>query len=168
MVFGVIADTQGVLTPAQLAGLKKAFKGVDGILHAGPVGDLRVVEQLGTLAPVKAVSGNTESSIVRSELYIRMSLKVDPLRIGLMHGYAKPQTLKSFLLKQFEEDPVDVIVYGSNFEPYARQLGPVYFFNPGSFLGTLPEGQKGKGPSRVGLLFIRGKKIDGQPGIVVK
>lgn len=168
MVFGVLADTRGVLTPAQVAALRKAFQGVDAILHAGPVGDLRVLEQLEPLAPVKAVSGNTESSIVRSELFIRQAWKVGPLAFGLMHGYAKPQNLKSFLLKQFEEDPVDVIVYGSNFEPYARQLGPVYFFNPGSFSGALPEGSKGAGPCRVGLLFIRGRKVDGQAGIPVR
>lgn len=167
MVFGVLADTQGVLTASQLAALKKAFKGVDGILHAGPVGDLRVLEQLGGLAPVKAVCGNTESSIVRSELFIRLVLRLEPLSLGLMHGYAKPQTLKGFLLKQFEKEPVDIIVYGSNFEPTARKIGPTYFFNPGSFAGTLPEGSKGKGPARVGLLFLRGKKVDGQAGIVV-
>ena len=167
MVLGVLADTQGLLTPAQLSSLKKAFKGVDAILHAGPVGDLRVLEQLEAIAPTKGVCGNAESFIVRSELFIRQAWKLKGVSLGLMHGYGKPQTLKSFLLRQFEESPVDIIVYGSNFEPYARKLGPIYFFNPGSFSGRLPEGSKGKGPSRVGLLFIQGKKVDGQPGIPV-
>jgi putative phosphoesterase len=167
VVFGVLADTQTLLTHAELAALKKAFQGVDGILHAGPVGDLRVLEQLGKIAPTKAVCGNSESSIVRSELYVRQAWRVGPVSLGLMHGYGKPQGLKQFLLKQFEETPVQVIVYGGNFEPYARQAGGVYFFNPGSFSGRLPEGNSGKGLSRVGLLFIQGKKVDGSPGITV-
>ncbi|HEY5039487.1 MAG TPA: YfcE family phosphodiesterase [bacterium] len=162
MVFGVLADTQGFLTAAQLSSLKKVFKGVDCILHAGPVGDLRVLEQLGHLALTRAVCGNSENSIVRSELYIRQAWRVGVLQVGLMHGYGKPHGLKQFLLKQFEEDPVQVIVYGRNYEPTARQVGSVYFFNPGSFSGNLPEGSRGQGPPRVGLLFIRGKKVEGQ------
>ena len=166
MVFGVLADTQGLLTPAQVQALRKAFQGVGAILHAGPVGDLRVLDQLGKIAPTKAVCGNAESSIVRSELYVRQAWKVGPVSLGLIHGYGKPHGLKAWLLKQFEEDPVQVIVYGRNFEPTARQTGPTYFFSPGSFSGNLPEGQHGKkGPPLVGLLFIRGKKVDGQAGI---
>ena len=165
MVFGVLADTQGVLSEAQLAALRKAFKGVDIILHAGPVGDLKVLEQLNEIATTKAVCGNSESPMIRTELYIRQDWRVGKIGMGLMHGYGKPQGLRSFLLKQFEEDPVQVIVYGSNYEPYARQVGNVYFFNPGSFSGSLPEGQSGRARSRVGLLFIRGKKVDGMPGM---
>ena len=150
-----------------MAALKKAFKGVDHILHAGPVGDLRVLEQLSKIAPTKAVCGNAENSIVRSELYVRQAWKVGPVTMGLVHGYGKPHGLKSWLLKQFEDDPVQVIVYGRNYEPTARQIGPTYFFSPGSFSGNLPEGQHGKkGSPRVGLLFIRGKKVDGQAGIL--
>ena len=168
MIYGVLADTQGVLTPAQLLVLKKVFKGVDAILHAGPVGDLRVLEQLSKIAPIRAVCGNAENSIVRSELYVRHAWRAGVLQVGLIHGYGKPHGLKSWLLKQFEEDrvPIQVIVYGRNYEPTARQVGPVYFFSPGSFSGNLPEGQHGKkGRPRVGLLFIHGKKVDGQPGI---
>jgi len=162
MIFGVLADTQGVLTPAQLSALQKAFKGVDVILHAGPVGDLRVIEQLQKIAPTRAVCGNAEDSMVRSELFVRQAWRVGPVTMGLVHGYGKPQGLKKWLMHQFEEAPVQVIIYGRNFEPTARQLGEVYFFSPGSFSGNLPEGQHGKkGPCRVGLLFIHGKKVDG-------
>jgi putative phosphoesterase len=168
VIYGVLADTQGLLTPVQVQALKKAFKGVDTLLHAGPVGDLRVIEQLTKIAPTRAVCGNAENSIVRSELYVRQAWKVGPTTVGLVHGYGKPQGLKQWLLKQFEENPVQVIVYGRNFEPTARQIGGTYFFSPGSFSGNLPEGQHGKkGPCQVGLLFIRGKKVEGQPGIPV-
>ena len=165
MVIGVMADTKGVLAEAEMAALRKAFKGVDAILHAGPVGDLRVIEQLNEIASTKAVCGNSESSIIRNELYIRQAWQMGKVGVGLMHGYGKPHSLRSFLLRQFEDDPVQVIVYGSNFEPYARQVGDVYFFNPGSFSGSLPEGQSGRARPRVGLLFIRGKKIDGMAGM---
>lgn len=168
LVYGVIADTQGVLTSAQMEALREAFHGVNSILHAGPVGDLRVLEQLEQIAPVKAVCGNSESSIIRTELFIRRSWKLGKIGVGLMHGYGKPHGLKHFLLKQFEDDPVQVIVYARNYEPYARQVGDVFFFNPGSFSGSLPEGHKGHGRSCVGLLFIRGKNnVDGLAGMPI-
>ncbi len=168
MIYGVLADTRGVLTPAQVHSLKKAFKGVDCILHAGPVGDLRVIEQLTKIAPTRAVCGNAESPIVRSELFVWQAWKSGLLKMGLIHGYGKPHGLKAWLVKQFETNPVQVIVYGRNFEPTARQMGSIFFFSPGSFSGGLPEGFHGKkGPCRVGLLFIRGKKVDGQAGILV-
>ncbi len=67
MVYGVLADTEKLLTPREILALRKVFKGVDGILHAGPVGDLRVLEQLEKIAPTKAVCGNSESAMIRSE-----------------------------------------------------------------------------------------------------
>ena len=168
MIYGVLADTQGVLTPGQIFSLRKAFKGVDAILHAGPVGDLRVIDQLGKIAPTRAVCGNAENSMVRSELYVRQAWKVGQQSVGLVHGYGKPHGLRQWLLKQFEENPVQIIVYGRNFEPTARSNGPTFFFSPGSFSGNLPEGFHGKkGPARVGLLFIHGKKVDGNAGIQV-
>lgn len=164
MIYGVLADTKTPLTEPQRMALQKAFKGVDGILHAGPLGEMPVLEQLRKIAPVKAVCGNAENSIVRSEVPVTLVWRSGPVVLGMTHGYGKPVGLKSHLLKQFEEekDPVQVIVYGRNFDPLARQVGKHFFFNPGSFLGTLPEGQHGKtGPARVGLLFIQGKKVDG-------
>lgn len=167
MVVGVIADTQELLSQAQLKELRSVFKGVDAILHAGPVGDVRVVDQLKEIAPAEAVCGNAESLEVRSELYVRAVWRARGLKIGLIHGYGEPYSLMPWMLKQFENDPVDVIVYGNNFDPRARRVGKTYFFNPGSYSGRLPEGSRGTGPSRVGLLFIDGKKVEGQPGISV-
>jgi putative phosphoesterase len=162
VIVGVIADTKELLSPAQFKELQNVFKGVDAILHAGPVGDVKVVDQLKKIAPTEAVCGNAESQEVRSELYVRAVWRSKGLKIGLIHGYGEPHSLMAWMLKQFENDPVDVIVYGNNFELKARQEGKTYFFNPGSFSGRLPEGSRGTGPSRVGLLFIDGKKVEGQ------
>lgn len=164
MIYGVLADTKDLLTPAQLQALKKAFRGVDGILHAGPIGEMPILEQLKKIAPVKAVCGNAENSIVRSDVPVTLAWRSGAVVLGLTHGYGKPMGLKAHLLRQFEEwkEPVQVVVYGRNFDPLARQVGKHFFFNPGSFRGTLPEGQHGRtGPARVGLLFIHGKKVDG-------
>ena len=58
---GVIADTHGLFDPA----IRRHFRGVDHILHAGDIGDRSVIEQLEQIAPVTAVSGNVDDEPVR-------------------------------------------------------------------------------------------------------
>ena len=101
MVIGVIADTKEILSPAQMKALRTAFKGVDAVLHAGPIGDVRVLEQLKTIAPIHVVCGNAENFEIRDELFVRVLWRVKGLKIGLVHGYGKPVHLKAWLIKQF-------------------------------------------------------------------
>ena len=54
----VLADTHGLLRPQVL----EEARGSDLILHAGDVGDMEILEQLGRLAPVRAVCGNVDVS----------------------------------------------------------------------------------------------------------
>jgi uncharacterized protein len=48
---GVIADTHGLFDPV----IRRHFRGVDHILHAGDIGDQSVIEQLEQIAPVTGV-----------------------------------------------------------------------------------------------------------------
>lgn len=54
----VLSDTHGLLRPEVV----REARGSDLILHAGDVGDAAVLEELGRLAPVKAVRGNVDTS----------------------------------------------------------------------------------------------------------
>ena len=54
---GVIADMHGLFDRA----LVRYFRGVDHIVHGGDIGDLSVIDRLGALAPVTAVSGNVDT-----------------------------------------------------------------------------------------------------------
>ena len=56
MKIGVIADTHGLFDPA----IRRHFRNVDHILHAGDIGDRFVIEHLEQIAPVTAVSGNVD------------------------------------------------------------------------------------------------------------
>lgn len=51
MIVGVISDTHGVISKQAL----EALKGSQLIIHAGDVGDPRVIERLEQIAPVYAV-----------------------------------------------------------------------------------------------------------------
>ncbi len=58
MKIGVISDTHGWLDPK----IPATFAGVAHILHAGDIGSDAVTADLGKVAPVTAVLGNTDSS----------------------------------------------------------------------------------------------------------
>ena len=53
----ILSDTHGLLRPEVVG---KA-QGSDLILHAGDVGDAAILEELGRLAPVRAVRGNVDT-----------------------------------------------------------------------------------------------------------
>lgn len=53
----VLSDTHGLLRPEVL----REARGSDLILHGGDVGDAAVLEELGRLAPVRAVRGNVDT-----------------------------------------------------------------------------------------------------------
>ena len=58
MKIGVISDTHGFLDPK----VPEIFAGVSHILHAGDMGGDSIIVELGAIAPVTAVLGNTDSS----------------------------------------------------------------------------------------------------------
>jgi predicted phosphodiesterase len=59
---GVIADTHGLFDPA----IRRHFRSVDHILHAGDFGGQSVIEQLEQIAPVTG----TQSFQVRTHIWI--------------------------------------------------------------------------------------------------
>ena len=56
MRVGVISDTHGFLDSR----IRTIFQRVDHILHAGDIGPTSLISQMETLAPVTAVTGNTD------------------------------------------------------------------------------------------------------------
>lgn len=54
---GLISDTHGLLRPEAL----QALEGSELIIHAGDVGDSKILEELRRLAPVVAVRGNIDT-----------------------------------------------------------------------------------------------------------
>ena len=57
MLVGVISDTHGLLRDEALA----ALAGVEHILHAGDVGDAKILQALRKIAPVTAIRGNVDT-----------------------------------------------------------------------------------------------------------
>ena len=106
MRLGILADTHGTLRPEVL----EIFAKVDLIVHAGDVGDPDILRQLELLAPVTAVYGNVDGSVLRQRLPRVAEFKVDGFVFVMTHGdqygFPSPRDLK------VAYPDADVIVYG--------------------------------------------------------
>lgn len=142
MKIALVSDTHGYLDPR----LPELLAGVDSILHAGDVGSRAVLEDLESIAEVKAVRGNVDSA----ELNLPPSLKLrfENVQIEMQHQLSAPQDELekwadgSALQKKSPErraqfletfDPqTKVVVFGHSHRPCLLAMGHQLFFNPGS------------------------------------
>jgi len=124
---GVIADTHGLFDRA----IRRHFRGVDHILHAGDIGDQSVIEQLEQIAPVTAVSGNVddeEKSGLPSESVIELAGRRIAIRHILYEGGKLTKDGRAFL----DREQPDICVFGHTHQPKTQWLGKTLLFNPGS------------------------------------
>lgn len=101
---GLVSDTHGRVRPQ----LEQLFSGVDGIVHAGDVGDRAVLRALEAIAPVYAVSGNVDDrhdpALPRSR-----TLPVGGLTLHVSHGDELGSPAPDTLLARYA---ADILVYG--------------------------------------------------------
>ncbi len=146
---GVIADTQGLFDPA----IRRHFRGVDHILHAGDIGDRAVIEQLEQIAPVTAVSGSIDydgQCEFPSETVIDLAGRRITIRHILYEGGKLTKDGRAFL----DRERPDICVFGHTHQPKAEWFGDTLLFNPGS-AGP----KRFKLPRGVGILALTRQRI---------
>ncbi|HEX3464287.1 MAG TPA: metallophosphoesterase [Candidatus Elarobacter sp.] len=134
-VVGVVSDTHfprfGRALPRALErGLRRA--GVARILHLGDMTDLLAVELFEAIAPFDAVAGNNDGAAIRERFGRRKIVRVEGVRIGMVHGDGKRGTTKSRALEAFADEDVDVILFGHSHRPGVGRERGVLVANPGS------------------------------------
>ena len=120
---GLISDTHGLVRP----GVFDALRGVEVILHAGDVGS-GVLAELRAIAPVMAVSGNTDP-IGDPELAQSVEREFDGVRVHVSHGHELGSPRPATLLAAYD---ADVIVYGHTHTPLVQQADGRWVVNPGA------------------------------------
>jgi hypothetical protein len=146
---GVIAGTHGLFDPA----IRRHFRGVDHILHAGDIGDRSVIEQLEQIAPVTAVSGNVdgfEKSGLPTEIIVDLAGRRIAIRHILYEGGKLTKDGRAFL----DRERPDICVFGHTHQPKREWLGGTLLFNPGS-AGP----KRFKLPRGLGLLRLSGTEV---------
>ena len=144
MIIGVISDTHGLLRPEVLA----ALHGSQYIIHAGDVGDPRILDKLSAIAPVTAVRGNVDHGAWAQKIPVTNVLETGEVSIYVLHS------LQELDLKP-EAAKFAAVVYGHSHVPKREVKNGVLYFNPGS-AGP----RRFKLPVSVGRLLLEDGKID--------
>jgi putative phosphoesterase len=124
---GVITDTHGVYDPA----IERHFAGVSEILHAGDIGGEHVVQRLGRLAPVTAVSGNVDD-FEASGFPRRLLLRRAGVTIALCHVLYENGRMSPDAAAWLDRERADVCVFGHSHRPLLARHGRTLLMNPGS------------------------------------
>jgi uncharacterized protein len=119
-MIGLISDTHGLLRPEAL----RALEGSELIIHAGDVGDPKILEDLRRLAPVVAVRGNIDTGAC-AELAETAVAEVGPALIYVLHD------LKALDLKPAVAG-FAMVVSGHSHKPSRVDRDGVIYVNPGS------------------------------------
>jgi len=121
---GVISDTHNYLDPKAL----QFLSGVDHVLHAGDIGLPWLIAELEAIAPVTAVSGNTDDP----ELHYPDTRLIElDGRKFLLHHIIDPLAPGAHILERIERDRPDVIVFGHTHKPFCQTINGIFYFNPG-------------------------------------
>lgn len=148
MRIGVISDTHGLLRPEVF----EVFREVDHIVHGGDVGPAAILDELGTIAPVTAVYGNTDGPALRQHLPQVARLELDGFTIVVTHGDQFGSPTPERLQAAFPD--AEILVYGHTHRPLLTLVDVVVtVMNPG---GAGP--RRFDLPASVGILEL-------EPGI---
>jgi putative phosphoesterase len=133
MKIGVISDTHDLYDSK----IPMLFAGVDHILHAGDIGLPWILLELGEIAHVTAVGGNTDDAGLRYKQTAVIELNS---RKFLVHHIVNPHALEDSLKTRIARERPDVVVFGHTHKPFSETVDGVLYFNPGY-----------AGPSRFGM-----------------
>jgi putative phosphoesterase len=123
MKIGVISDTHDYFDPR----IPELFKSVEHILHAGDIGSFDVLRELEEIAPVTAVTGNTDSGLPLKETEV---FELGRHKFLLQHIVA-PRTHPVLLQHRIVKEKPDMIVFGHTHKPFSEVIRGIHYFNPG-------------------------------------
>jgi hypothetical protein len=123
MRIGVISDTHDHFESR----LPELFQGVDHILHAGDIGRPWIILELEQIAPVTAVTGNTDVGLpFRPTILVPLSN-----RTFLLQHIIDPDSLKHPVRQLLIRDNPDVVVFGHTHRRFCETREGTLFINPG-------------------------------------
>jgi putative phosphoesterase len=121
---GLISDTHGLLR----GDVFTALAGVDLILHAGDVGGDDILDELGAIAPVHAVWGNTDPA-GHPRLVASIDRELGGVSVHVSHGHEVGSPTPAKLLAAYD---AAVIVYGHTHRGLIERHGQRLVINPGA------------------------------------
>ena len=121
MMLGLVSDTHGLLRESAL----RALQNTGRIIHAGDVGDPKILEALDKVAPVIAVRGNVDTAEWATKLPPTTMVEIGVVRLYVLHN------VKELKLNAIPSG-VSIIVSGHSHKPGQATRNGVLYINPGS------------------------------------
>jgi uncharacterized protein len=121
MILGLISDTHGLLRDSALRALQNSGL----IIHAGDVGNPKILEALEKLAPVTAVRGNVDTAEWATKLPPTTVVEIGAVRIYVLHDVKE-------LKRSSIPSGTSIIVSGHSHKPGQATRGGILYINPGS------------------------------------
>ncbi len=136
------------LPPEVYAALRRA----DVILHAGDVVSHELLDELGAYAPVHAVLGNNDASLI-GELPETLEVELEGVRIAMVHDSGARAGRPARMKRRFPD--AAIVVYGHSHLPDdSPGEGGQRLFNPGS------PTERRRAPARTyGVLDLAGGRV---------
>ena len=120
-LIGIISDTHGRLPLS----LTEAFNGVDLIIHAGDIGEQKILDALEEIAPTVAVRGNMDFGQWAQNLQAQESIEINQTVVTVLHDV--------YRLSAYPDNVApDVVISGHTHRPLQEEIQGVLYINPGS------------------------------------
>ncbi|MDF3001310.1 MAG: phosphodiesterase, family [Bacillota bacterium] len=133
MRVGVLSDTHIPSKSKRLPEeLTTAFRQVDHIIHLGDIISQSVLDELGALSPVTAVSGNADPEQLQQRLGAKKLINLEGFRVGIVHGHGTSGKTADRAFRAFAGEGVDCILFGHSHIPLCEFREQILMFNPGS------------------------------------
>jgi uncharacterized protein len=145
MILGLISDTHGLLRPSAL----RALTGADLIIHAGDVGEPKILRALKAIAPIVIVRGNVDTAEWADALPATAVANAGPTKIYVLHDVKE-------LNPKLMPSGTAIVVSGHSHKPGRVERNNILYINPGS-----------AGPRRFNLpITVARLNLDKKPWVV--
>lgn len=110
----------------------KEIEKSDLLIHAGDFTNIETVKFLEGLNKFYGVSGNMDEKEIWEYLPEKRIIEINNKKIGIIHGFGPPIGIENKILKKFEGENVDIIIYGHTHKASIKNYNNVLLLNPGS------------------------------------
>ena len=131
MKIGLISDSHGHIHND----LEKYLSCCDEIWHAGDFGNMKVVEELQKIAPLRGVYGNIDGQEIRQEFPLHLRCTVEGLDVWMTHIGGIPGRYSLPIREELTKNPPELLICGhSHILKIVRdkELNNMLFMNPGA------------------------------------
>lgn len=90
----------------------KHLQNADEIWHAGDIGDIKIIDQLRMYAKVRAVWGNIDNHIIRSEFKENLFFKCEGMKVMMTHIGGYPGRYSKKIISIIEQANPDIFISG--------------------------------------------------------